>query len=86
MSAAACVTWEHTDSSNVNRVAYHDETRTLCVEFNNGGLYTYSDVEPDHYHGLVGAISVGQYMNDVIKVLYPYNRFYNEVDLLASLL
>lgn len=77
--------WEVVDSSNVSEVAYVEDSRTLCVRFANGGLYTYSDVSPDNYHGLVGAESVGRYLNAVIKALHPYDKFNSEAELIAAL-
>ncbi|CAM6031244.1 unnamed protein product [Sphagnum compactum] len=50
--------WEKVDSLNVERVAYHEDSSTLAVKFNNGGLYTYIGVQPDDYHNLIGAESV----------------------------
>lgn len=85
MVQPAHLMWEHTDSSNVNRVAYHDDSSTLCVEFAGGALYTYEGVTLDHYHGLVGAESVGRYLNSVIKSTYHYTRFYSEDELLAAI-
>lgn len=79
------IAWEHVDSSNVERVAYHDETETLCVKFRSGAMYTYAGVSFNSYMSLVGADSVGRYLNSVIKGLHHYQRFETEHDLLSSL-
>jgi hypothetical protein len=42
-------------------------------------------VHPTDFTNLVGADSVGRYMNNVIKALYEYQRFEVEDDLLRSL-
>jgi len=34
-------------STNIKSIGYDDESRTLVVEFTNGGLYSYEDVPPD---------------------------------------
>lgn len=75
------INWEEVDSSNVNRVAWHDGSQTLAVEFNGGSLYTYSGVDHDTYQNLIGSASVGQYMNRVIKALHPYQRVYDMSEL-----
>lgn len=77
--------WCNVKSSNVDAVAYHHPTGTLCVKFRSGGLYSYSNVHPTDFTNLVGADSVGRYMNNVIKALYEYQRFEVEDDLLRSL-
>ena len=81
----AQIIWEDVDSSNVSRVAYEPESQTLCVQFKSGGLYSYSGVDVNTYFGLVGADSVGQYLNQVVKVMYPYTKFETEADLVASI-
>lgn len=82
-NASELIKWETVDSSNVRRVAYDEKSQTVCVEFHNGGLYTYAGVDYDVYMGLVGSESVGKYLNNVIK-MYPYVKFNSEDELLAS--
>lgn len=77
--------WIDVDSSNVSRVAYHEDTETLAVQFHNGGLYTYSDVSEHTYQNLIGADSVGKYLNNVVKVLHPYTKWDDQDELLNSL-
>ena len=77
--------WEHVDSSNVERVAYVEESETLCVRFRNGGLYTYSGVSFNQYMSMVGAESVGKYLNAVIKGMHPYIRYESEDHLIDAL-
>lgn len=79
------VVWEDVDSINVSRIAYHDETETLCVLFKNGGLYSYKGVDSDHYHNLVGASSVGRYLSQSIKGVYEYELHACEDDMIASI-
>ncbi len=81
----ANIEWIDVDSSNVSRVAYHEDTETLAVQFHNGGIYSYSGVDYNTYQELVGASSVGQYLNRVIKVMYPYTRYYSENELISSI-
>lgn len=83
--AQANLKWVEADSSNINRVAYHRDTKTLCVQFHNGGLYTYADVDEPTYYNLIGAASIGRYLNQAIKGLYTYEMYVSEVELLNSL-
>lgn len=80
----AQLNWTEVDSSNVRRVGYHEETATLCVEFHNGGLYTYECVDNETFVSMVHAESVGRYLNNVVKVLHPYTKFNTHEDLLSS--
>jgi len=80
----AQLNWTDVDSSNVRRVGYHEDTRTLCVEFSNGGLYTYSDVDNEIFVSMVHAESVGRYLNQMVKVMHPYTKFNTHEELLSS--
>ncbi len=59
-------------SSNVASVGYEQNTMTLEVEFTNGSVYQYFDVPMIEYHNLIGAESVGRYLNQNIKASYRY--------------
>lgn len=83
--ANLAIAWTDTpDSSNVSRVFYHEATKTLCVQFHNGGLYTYLGPSEEIYMGLVHAPSVGQYLHRVIKA-FPYTRWESEAELVNYL-
>jgi hypothetical protein len=84
MSKAALV-WTEVDSSNVHKVAYHDKTQTLCVEFIHGGLYVYKHVDHEVYVDFVHAESVGKYLNTTIKPYHEYEKFSNEAALLTEI-
>lgn len=77
--------WTEVDSSNIAKIAYHDASKTLCVRFHNGGLYSYHDVDMDIYVGFVHAESVGKFLNTVVKPVYGYNKHNDEADLLKGL-
>lgn len=79
------IKWDEVGSSNVKSIVYGQASKTLGVEFANGGFYAYTGVTPEHYLELKGAISVGQYLNKVIKVYYPYSRFESRDELMAAL-
>lgn len=59
-------------SSNVAAVGYDINTMTLEVEFNSGSVYQYFDVPEAEYLNLIGAESVGKYLNQNIKGNYRY--------------
>lgn len=77
--------WTEVDSSNVQSVAYADKAHVLCVRFHNGGLYSYDNVDHDVYVDLVHAESVGKYLNQAVKGIYPFARWYNEQELLSEI-
>ena len=77
--------WTEVDSSNINKVAYHDPSHTLCVEFANGGLYVYKHVDQEIYVDFVHADSVGKYLNSAIKPYFEYEKFSSEAEILNSI-
>jgi hypothetical protein len=85
MAAAANLVWTAVDSSNVKSVAYHDASKSLCVEFHNGGVYAYHGVDHEVYVDTVHAQSVGKYLNTVVKVMYHYTRYLTKDELSESL-
>lgn len=63
-----------TESSSVASVGYDSRSKTLEVEFTSGSVYRYFDVPESEYRGLLGADSVGRYLNQSIKSTYRYGR------------
>lgn len=62
------------ESSSLASVGYEVETRTLEVEFRNGGVYRYLGV-PASVHGeLMDAESRGAFLNIRIKPHFPCVR------------
>lgn len=70
------------DSSNLDRVAYDYDTRTLEVCFLGKGtsapsVYHYDGVPVSVYQGLMGAASKGTYLHQHVKTpkgRYPYRK------------
>lgn len=58
---------QHVSSSNLKAVGYDSATKTLEIEFLNGGLYQYSGVHESVYQALMSASSHGQYFDSHIK-------------------
>lgn len=54
-------------SSNLKAVGYDAETKTLQIEFLNGGLYEYYNIPENIYKGLMAASSHGSYFDQHIK-------------------
>ena len=55
-------------------VGYDSASRTLEVEFHNGGVYQYSAVPELVYEGLLRAKSKGSYFHDNVKDCYPVRQ------------
>jgi len=53
-------------SSNVDSVGYEEGTKTLEVGFKSGGVYQYAGVEPQTHADLMGAESIGGFVNQNI--------------------
>ena len=66
---------QHVSSSNLKAVGYDAATKTLEIEFLNGGLYQYSSLPQSIYDGLMAASSHGQYFDSHIKKGgFPYRK------------
>ena len=61
-------------SSNVASIAYDSSTQTLGVKFLNGSEYHYAGTPPDIYTGMLAAESVGQFLHQNVKGVYPYTK------------
>ena len=54
-------------SSNLRSVGYDQDSSTLEIEFNSGGIYQYLNVPAYIYSGLLTASSKGTYFDAHIK-------------------
>jgi hypothetical protein len=61
-------------SSNIASVGYDFDSSTLEIEFNNGAVYQYFDVNETIYNELIGAQSIGGYLAETIKGRYRYSK------------
>ena len=61
-------------SSNLKKVGYVKATRTLYVEFTDGGVYKYDKVPEEQYNALVSAASVGKYFTASIRSKYQFEK------------
>jgi hypothetical protein len=61
-------------SSNLSAMGYDPVNGELQVQFMNGRIYSYQNVPPDLYDGLVNAPSKGTFFAQTIRnqpILYP---------------
>lgn len=61
-------------SSNVMSVGYDDGNQALHVQFKGNRCYVYSGVPKVKFDELVCATSIGSYLNQNIKNVYPAAR------------
>lgn len=54
-------------STSIRSVGYDERSMVLELEFQNGHVYQYYDVPPEHFEAMVGPGSAGAYFNRVIR-------------------
>jgi len=64
-------------SSVLVSVGYDDETNTLALEFHNGKVYRYFEVQPFVHSELLAANSLGGYFARHIRDQYPYEQVWD---------
>lgn len=62
------------DSSSLVSAGYDPAKQLLEVEFRNGGVYQYLDVDDHEYDDFQGAESKGRYLNTEIKPRHRYRQ------------
>jgi KTSC domain len=65
---------DYVASSNITSVGYDQAAQTLEVEFKNGSIYQYFNVEQSMFDQLMASASKGQFLNTYIRSGYPYSR------------
>jgi hypothetical protein len=61
-------------SAMAAQIGYDLEREILQIEFNNGSVYRYAEVEPEVWEDLQDTDSIGCFYNDEIKGCYPSIR------------
>jgi hypothetical protein len=61
-------------SEVIREFSYDEQTRTLFVTFQSGGLYCYEGVEPETYAAMRRSISRGRFFMKHIRGRYPYGK------------
>ncbi len=64
-------------STMANAIGYDSDNEILQVEFNNGAVYQYSDIDEDTWEDLYTSKAVGRYFNQNIKGKYLSQRIDN---------
>lgn len=55
-------------SSNIASIGYHPATKTLEIEFKNGSVFQYNNIEQSHHAALMTADSPGGHFAKHIRV------------------
>lgn len=66
------------NSAMLYAVGYDEQTETLDVVFNTGGIYRYAGVPRQVYDDLIKAASKGHYMQDHVLGKYPFQRVHRQ--------
>lgn len=66
--------WIPVESTNLSKIRYEEDSRTLEIEFNGGRQYQYFEVPKQVFEGLRTADSHGKYFHKHIKGSYRYTR------------
>jgi len=61
-------------SSNVLAAGYDEENQIVHIQFLNNTEYIYKGVPRQEFDGLLNAPSVGSYLHQNYKNVYPYER------------
>jgi hypothetical protein len=61
-------------SSTMVSMGYDPQSQTLEVEFQNGSIYQYYNVDAAMFDQFNSAPSKGQFLHVYIKNAYPYSR------------
>ncbi|MBD2429716.1 MULTISPECIES: KTSC domain-containing protein [Fischerella] len=62
------------NSSMANAIGYDSNTNILQIEFHNGAVYQYSDIDQDTWQDLHQADSIGKFFNENVRGKYQYER------------
>ena len=62
------------NASNIRSAGYDARSRTLEIEFSNGGIFQYSGVSEEVYRRLMNAPSPGSYFRDEIEENFTAKR------------
>ncbi len=66
-------------STNLRAIGYDPDTMTMQIQFNNGSLYSYANIEPQTYEDMMASGNPGEYFATIIKpqrVRYAYTRVF----------
>lgn len=61
-------------SSNLESIGYDPDSQTLEIEFKDGHVYQYFDVQPSMYQALMAATAHGKFFAAEVRGRYRYAR------------
>ena len=61
-------------SSHVGNAEYAQDTQELEITFQTGEVYTYFNVPPHVYFGLITTVDPGDYFRSLIRGVYSFER------------
>jgi len=64
-------------SSNIRSIGHDPERNTLEVEFSNGRVYEYGNVNVDEHQALLGAKSIGSHFSNILRPVKPARLIFN---------
>jgi hypothetical protein len=62
------------ESSNIAQFAYDDESGTLFIEFQKGGIYQYFDVPRPVFDAMGASASKGQFFSENVRGVFRFSR------------
>jgi hypothetical protein len=62
------------ESNSIAAVKHDPASRTLTVQFNNGGFYTYTGVSADQHAALMRSGSIGTHFHKHIRPNFPAKK------------
>lgn len=57
-------------SSHIYNYGYDEPSQILTIQFTNGAIYNYANVDPNTYYSFAQSASPGQYFHSKIKGKY----------------
>ena len=61
-------------SSAISSIGYDAETKTMEVQFTNGGLYSYHEVSPEQFAAFRNSDSIGRHFAANISGKFPHKK------------
>jgi hypothetical protein len=65
---------EQVSSSNIKSIGYESNSKTLEIEFRDGGIYQYFNVTSNIYEELISTPSIGSFFHKYIKENYNWKK------------
>jgi hypothetical protein len=63
-------------STMAAQLGYDEDRHILQIEFNNGSVYQYADIEPETWEDLHSSDSIGCFYNEEIKAQYRSQKIH----------